>query len=262
MTVLSGAVPVHVVRVAGPSAIPSDLEPVGVLFDVRSLPDRSTRLRKRAFDLVVGSVLTLLALPVIAALALLTACTLRCNPFFLQRRPGSGISEFRMIKLRTLPPSFPAQAMKPEITGCAIPRLGGWLRRTHLDELPQLLEVVAGRMSLVGPRPRLSDDVEPVDPVYDRMRRSVSPGCSGLWQISVAGAGTATGDPSFDLFYLRNVSLRLDLWILARTVGLLLGLADRVDLADVPAWVQRGVAPLPAAYPVEILRPVPAEDVA
>lgn len=262
MTVLSGAVPVHVMRVDAPPAITVESEPVGVLFDVRALPNRATRLRKRTFDVVVGSFLALLALPVIGALAVITACTLRCNPFFLQRRPGTGMSEFRMIKLRTLPRSFPAQAIKPELSGCAIPRFGGWLRRTHLDELPQLLEVVVGRMSLVGPRPRLSDDVEPVDPIYDRMRRSVSPGCSGLWQISVAGAGTATGDPSFDLFYLRHVSLRLDLWILLRTVGQLLGFAGRVDLADVPAWVQRGPAPLVPVYPVEVLRPLVAEDVA
>jgi len=259
MSVLSGAVSAPAMRF-GPHD--RDLDRVGVLFDARELPGRGARWRKRAFDVVLGSLLSLLALPLIAILALIGACVLRTNPFFVQRRPGTGSSEFRMVKLRTLPRSFPVQAIKPELSGCSIPRFGAWLRRRHLDELPQLFEVVVGRMSLVGPRPRLADDVEPVDPTYDRLRRSVRPGCSGLWQISVVGDGTATGGPAFDLFYLRHVSFRLDVWILARTIGQLFGLAARIDLDDVPSWVRRPRPTLAPVYPVETLVPAVAEDVA
>jgi lipopolysaccharide/colanic/teichoic acid biosynthesis glycosyltransferase len=239
-----------------------DADVVEFVFDPRELPDRSVRWRKRVFDLAVGSVLALLAVPVIAVLAVFSACALRCNPFFVQRRPGVGETEFRLVKLRTLPRSFPRQALKPEISGCAIPRFGSWLRRTHLDELPQLFQVVTGRMSLVGPRPRLCDAVEPVDPGYDRLRRAVAPGCSGLWQVSIVGDGTATGGPAYDLFYLRHASVRLDLWILLRTAGLILGLAPRVDLDDVPRWAQRRRTPMAAVYPVEPLLAVVTEDVA
>jgi lipopolysaccharide/colanic/teichoic acid biosynthesis glycosyltransferase len=219
------------------------------------LPSPGALRRKRLFDVVVGSVLALLALPLIVVLAAITACTLRANPFFVQRRPGSGSSQFRMVKLRTLPKSFPVQAVKPEIAGVRLPRFAGWMRRTHLDELPQLLEVVVGRMSLVGPRPRLADEVEPVEPHYDRLRRCVPPGCSGLWQISVAGVGQATSGPSYDLFYLCHASLRLDLWVLFRTLTLSLGLTDRIELIDVPAWVRAGSSTRPdrlVPYPMDV----------
>jgi lipopolysaccharide/colanic/teichoic acid biosynthesis glycosyltransferase len=262
MTAATGVV---AVRGAHPTAAAADSEIVGFLFDPAHLPSPAARRRKRALDLVLGTVLALLAAPVILLLALVSACALRTSPFFVQRRPGTGDSDFRIVKLRTLPKSFPHQAVKPELSGSPIPRFGAWLRRTHLDELPQLFEVVAGRMSLVGPRPRLSDDVERVDPGYDRLRRTVPPGCSGLWQISVVGDGTATGGPAYDLFYLRNVSVRLDLWILVRTMGQLLGLAPRVALGDVPASMQRHTRPAPLALPiyrVDPLLPVVTEDVA
>lgn len=208
-----------------------------VLVRPRVLPGKAALARKRVLDVVVGTLLCLVAVPLIAVLAIAGALTLRCNPFFVQRRPGVGDKVLRVVKLRTLPRHYPAQAVKPELCGAHIPRFGAWLRRHHLDELPQLLEVVVGRMSLVGPRPRLGDAVEPVDPAFDRIRRAVRPGCSGLWQISVACDGPATGAPEFDLFYLRNITVRFDLWVLARTVGCLLGVVRAVNLDDVPRWV-------------------------
>jgi hypothetical protein len=124
------------------------------------------------------------------------------------------------------------------IDAMPLPWLCRKMRATHLDELPQLLLVVVGQMSLVGPRPRLPEEVEPVSADYDAARTSVRPGCTGLWQLSVAADDTATSAPRFDLFYLEHASLRFDLWILVRTIGWVLGLVKAIDLNDVPAYLR------------------------
>jgi hypothetical protein len=127
-----------------------------------------------------------------------------------------------------------------------LPRLCALLRRTHLDELPQLWSVVFGQMSLVGPRPALPTSVEPLDKGFETTRRSVRPGCTGLWQLSVASGDTATSAPRFDLFYIDNASLRLDLWILVRTIGWVLGLVKAIEISDIPEWTL-GAGLLPEA---------------
>jgi hypothetical protein len=89
-------------------------------------------------------------------------------------------------------------------------------------------------MSLIGPRPPLPNDVEPVSEDFESLRRSVRPGRTGLWQLSVAATDTATSAPRFDIFYVTYASTLLDTWILVRTVGWILGLAAPIELADVP----------------------------
>jgi lipopolysaccharide/colanic/teichoic acid biosynthesis glycosyltransferase len=202
-------------------------------------PGTAGLVRKRGLDLVVGSLLALVTAPIIIAFAVVSGLTLRCNPFFVQWRHGTGAKVIRMVKLRTLPKDFPAYATKTQLETAKVPRFGLWLRRHHLDELPQLFEVITGRMSLVGPRPRMCGGVEPIDAGYDRARRQVRQGCTGLWQISIASEGVATGVPEYDLFYLRHMSLRLDLWIIGRTVLYLVGLAAPIGLADIPRWTLR-----------------------
>jgi lipopolysaccharide/colanic/teichoic acid biosynthesis glycosyltransferase len=190
-------------------------------------------------DLVLGTILALAALPVILVLAVGVAASLRAWPFFTHTRPGWQGRAVRIVKLRTLPPSTPRYADKHTL-GLAempLPWLCGVLRRTHLDELPQLFSVVLGHMSLVGPRPQLPHDVEPIEMSYDRLRRQVRPGCTGLWQLSVASSDTATSAPRFDVFYIERASIRLDLWIIGRTVGWILGLVRPIDVADIPQWL-------------------------
>jgi lipopolysaccharide/colanic/teichoic acid biosynthesis glycosyltransferase len=209
---------------------------------------------KRAVDVVVGGVLALIALPIIVLLAAPVALLLRGNPFFVQTRRGRHGTPFRMVKIRTLPPSTPRHASKHDLDFDAIgvPKYCAFLRRTHLDELPQLLLVPLGQMSLVGPRPRML--VEEVEHRFDELRSEVRPGCTGLWQISVASSGLATGTPRFDLFYLCHASVRLDVWILLRTIGTVTGLLRPVDVDDVPTWVcgrgfleaETGVTSIPA----------------
>jgi lipopolysaccharide/colanic/teichoic acid biosynthesis glycosyltransferase len=234
-------------------------------FKRSDLPSMATLVRQRLLDVTVGTLLALVALPFLAIFALLCALTLRTSPLFIAARPGRREQHLRVVKLRTLPRAYPSVAVKPEIAGHRMPTVCSWLRRHHLDELPQLLEVVAGRMSLVGPRPRQSHEVDALHPDFDRLRREVRQGCTGLWQISVAADGFLSDAADYDLFYLRHMNLRLDLWILFRTIGRLLGIAKPVTLADVPSWALRreqalAVMPYPRAEP--LAKPAIADDIA
>lgn len=193
-------------------------------------------VRKRVFDVVVGSALALLALPVIGVLAVVLGVTFRAWPFFVQDRLGLGGQHFRMVKLRTLRPETGPYVLKDELPTGAASGLSCLLRRWHLDELPQLLLVPLGRLSLVGPRPKMPDGYEPVDPAYGARRVQVPQGCTGLWQIGRHSAGLPSAAPQYDLFYVANTSLRLDVWILWRTALLMLGVGAAVDMVDIPRW--------------------------
>jgi lipopolysaccharide/colanic/teichoic acid biosynthesis glycosyltransferase len=230
-------------------------------------------LRKRVVDVLLGGLLSLIALPVIAVLAVGVAISLRAWPFFVQSRPGWQGRTLTMIKLRTLPKATPY--MDKHTLGLAtmeLPRLCSLLRRTHLDELPQLLTVVAGQMSLIGPRPALPSNIEPLDAQYESLRRSVRPGCTGLWQLSVASADTATSAPRFDLFYVCYASFRLDVWIFVRTLGWVLGMVKAIEVVDVPHWalgpglltstwvhgaVGNDLEEVPPSYPLNPAPPAP-----
>jgi exopolysaccharide biosynthesis polyprenyl glycosylphosphotransferase len=183
---------------------------------------------KRAFDVVVSGVLLLLLAPVFAV----TAVAIRVNDggpiLFRQRRVGKGGEPFAMFKFRSMVVGADRQqvalrdfnfsdgllfrmADDPRIT-----RVGRLIRRMSIDELPQLLNVLRGEMSLVGPRPL------PVDPeafsVGDSERHTVLPGITGYWQIS-GGNGLAYQEMiTLDLAYIRNWSLWLDIRLLLRTI--------------------------------------------
>ncbi len=223
---------------------------------------RRTLAAKRLMDLTLGSVLAVFALPVILVLTLVMAWSLRAWPLFVQRRIGRYGREFSFPKIRTLPKTIGEYTSKNEFDDTAIPRLGQFLRRRHLDELPQLFLVPFGKMSLVGPRPKMPDSIEPIDPEYGRLRIQVQPGCTGLWQIGAHAHRQVSESPGYDLFYLRYGSLRLDLWILWRTAitGCLGG--SGIHLDRVPRWI-RGNGLLPTEQvPTEIdVTPTDAPEV-
>jgi lipopolysaccharide/colanic/teichoic acid biosynthesis glycosyltransferase len=204
---------------------------------------------KRLIDVVAGMVLGLLALPAIVVLAVISAITFRAWPFFVQNRVGLDGRPFRFVKLRTLPPSAPPAADKYAIAAVPTPRLMQRLRLLHLDELPQLVLVVTGRMSLVGPRPELPVLHAKLDPQVAAERVAVRPGCTGLWQISPASFGLIGEDASYDRAYLAHRSARLDAWILWRTALVLIGRGRLVDLDDVPRWALSAGPAEPALAP-------------
>jgi len=203
-------------------------------------------LGKRLFDVVVGTVLALLALPIIVVCAVGVMIQLRAQPFFVHRRVGRGGRPFLFVKLRTLPKSTPPYADKYAIGHLELPPFTRVLRRLHLDELPQLFLVPLGRMSLVGPRPEMPALHARLPRAFAGRRTAVRPGCTGLWQIGAHSDGLISEAPLYDQFYLDNRSLRLDLWIIGRTFGLLAGHGTIVDLGDIPLAARRDLVALPA----------------
>ena len=202
-----------------------------------SVADGRIDLYRRSLDMVLSAVLFAITLPLLVVLAVGSAISLQAWPFFTQDRVGRGGEMFRFVKIRTLPLDMPDYTDKHQLEHHRIPPFCRLLRRLHLDELPQLLLVLRGRMSLVGPRPEMAHlhDRMPAD--FAALRTSVRPGCTGLWQVSEACTGLIADAPEYDRTYLARRSLRLDLWLLARTGLKMVGLGGTVSLRDLPRWV-------------------------
>lgn len=195
---------------------------------------------RRAVDVIVGGPIALVAVPVIAVLAVIGALVFSANPFFVQERVGLHGRPFRLLKLRSLPPDTPAYADKYALDEVPIPRWGRLIREFHLDELPQLLLVPIGRMSLVGPRPEMAFLHEQMPPPFAERRVAVRPGCTGLWQTSEACQRLILETPEYDDFYLTHRSWRIDVWVLWLTARKMLNLGRAVTLEQVPDWVVPG----------------------
>ncbi|MGK2947055.1 MAG: sugar transferase [Acidimicrobiales bacterium] len=187
-------------------------------------------------DIVVSATLIVLTLPLMVLALAGSAVSLRAWPFFTQERVGRDGASFRFLKVRTLPVSTPRYTDKHQLTATAIPPFCALLRRLHLDELPQLFLVLRGQMAMVGPRPEMACLHDEMPASFADARTSVRPGATGLWQVSEASADLIHASPEYDLFYLTHRSLRLDLWVLGRTVTKMLGIGGLVTLAAVPAW--------------------------
>jgi lipopolysaccharide/colanic/teichoic acid biosynthesis glycosyltransferase len=200
-----------------------------------AVPSLFAAALKRGFDLVVATLALLVTLPLL--LLLLAAICLESpgSPIFVQERLGRQGKRFPLLKLRTmvhdaeqrraevehlneaLPPLFKARH-DPRVT-----RLGRILRATSLDELPQLVNVVAGDMSIVGPRPRLPFEFATDNPAVAR-RLSVKPGLAGLWQVSGRARLNFDEALALDLQYVETWSFWLDLKLIARTFWVVLTL--------------------------------------
>lgn len=208
--------------------------------------DRTVRVvrmpaRKRAFDLFIATPAALATLPLAAALAAASAIRFRSNPLFTQPRLGRGGKVFRFWKIRSLPPIAPDTADKYQLQAISLPRLASVMRFRHLDELPQLFLVVSGKMSLVGPRPEMPTLAQSFDKDFVDERLSVSPGCTGLWQVSTSARKLIGEDPQFDLHYVRNWTLRLDAWVLYRTLLAVAFSNEIASLAEIPRWTGAAV---------------------
>jgi exopolysaccharide biosynthesis polyprenyl glycosylphosphotransferase len=193
-------------------------------------PRRLDRVIKTAVDQVVSLLLLVIALPILAVCALAVRLTSSGPAFFKQVRVGEAGTTFVMYKLRTMRVDAEDQLLElldqDEIGGGLfkitddprITRVGKFLRRSSLDELPQLLNVLKGQMSLVGPRPALPREVQTYDDAA-RRRLAVKPGMTGLWQVS--GRSNLSWDESvlIDRDYVDNWRPRRDLAIAMRTVS-------------------------------------------
>jgi lipopolysaccharide/colanic/teichoic acid biosynthesis glycosyltransferase len=179
---------------------------------------------KRAMDIVLAAFALLVLSPVLLATALAVALDSGLPVLFRQIRVGRGGETFGMFKFRSMVRN--AAAIGPFNTSADDPRItrvGRFIRRTSLDELPQLLNVLAGDMSLVGPRP----DVPLQRSLYNdadwALRCSVRPGITGLAQVELRSEGTEDQRRELDLRYVREQDLLLDLKIMAGTVARLTG---------------------------------------
>jgi sugar transferase EpsL len=171
---------------------------------------------KRLMDLVLGSLLLILAGPVMLAIGLLIRLLDGRPVFFVQTRPGLHGEPFGCRKFRTMRPPAPGQEIWTTDAE-RMTKLGRFLRRTSLDQLPELLHVLSGRMSLVGPRPLLMEYLPQYNEVH-RRRHDVRPGMTGLAQTSGRRSLTFSQRLDLDVEYVRNRSLRMDLRILVRTL--------------------------------------------
>ncbi len=200
---------------------------------------QSNRVVKRSLDVVVAATMLAITTPLMAVAVLLVRAIDGAPVLFWQKRAGLGGEPIAVPKIRTMRRDAEAR-LEAHLTGNPslraewdtrfklqhdprlIPLVGRVLRRFSIDELPQLWTVLTGRMSLVGPRPVPDYHLEQFPESVRSLRRYVRPGLTGLWQISVRADGDLKDQQTYDAFYIRNWSVWLDLYILSRTLAVVL----------------------------------------
>jgi exopolysaccharide biosynthesis polyprenyl glycosylphosphotransferase len=176
-------------------------------------------MAKRVFDFLSSIVLITLALPLGVIIAILVRQDSPGPILFSQLRIGRGGKHFRLYKFRSMYVDAPKYGLHPqEAEDPRITLVGRFLRRTSLDELPQLINVLRGEMSLVGPRPEMPFIVEQYN-THQRQRLDVIPGITGLWQLSADRAFLIHENIFYDLYYIRHRSFFMDVAILMHTVA-------------------------------------------
>lgn len=214
---------------------PRDLGGVLALELRRNLQSGRSQLIKRTSDLFMSSILLLFTLPLLLSCALAVKIASPRGPvFYRQQRIGRDGGPFSILKLRSMVPDADTRLMEHLNTNTEareewrrfvklkddprlIPFVGKWLRKSSIDELPQLINVLRGDMSLVGPRPFNQNDVPHYASQFLELRHSIRPGLTGLWQVEARNDASHDIREQLDTYYIRNWSLWLDLWILLRT---------------------------------------------
>jgi exopolysaccharide biosynthesis polyprenyl glycosylphosphotransferase len=222
----------HVFDVVGQSVVFDDIGGMTVLGVREFALGRSSQIVKRGFDLLGAVAALVVVAPVLAFIALLVKADSRGPVFFRQVRVGRDGEPFRIFKFRTMVAD--AEARKAELMAQneanglfkieddpRITRVGRFLRKTSLDELPQLMNVLLGEMSLVGPRPLILSEDETITG-YDRRRLRLTPGMTGHWQIMGSARVPMHEMVKIDYLYVTTWSLFEDIKILARTVPYML----------------------------------------
>lgn len=188
---------------------------------------------KRCFDIIAASFGLLILSPLLITIALMIKREDHGPVFYKQIRVSKDGRKFKMYKFRSMfvnadqmldelkeknDVEGPMFKMKddPRIT-----KIGHFIRKHSLDELPQFINVIKGDMSLVGPRPPLPSEVEEYS-AYDKQRLYVIPGCTGLWQVTKRNEVGFNGMVQLDIEYIKKAGLGLDLWILLKTVEIVI----------------------------------------
>ena len=189
------------------------------IFDLHSgRTDSSYPIAKRVFDLLLSLPLLLVFLVTFPFIALAIRLDTRGPILFRQERVGRGGRIFSLYKYRTMFADTDPFADAPRQNGdTRVTRVGRFLRRTSIDELPNLLNVIRGDMSLVGPRPEMPYIVDTYEE-WQRKRLDVKPGITGLWQILGRKDLPLHENLEYDFYYIKNRSLLLDITILLRTI--------------------------------------------
>lgn len=173
---------------------------------------------KRVLDFVLSLMALIILSPVLLVLTVLGAIKMKGNPFFTQQRPGKDEKIFKLIKFRTM-------TCETDENGALLPdeqrltRYGKLLRSTSLDELPELINILKGDMSIVGPRPQLVRDMVFMT-LEQRVRHSVRPGLTGLAQVS--GRNNITWEEKFN-YDLRYIDSRITLWVDIKIIFMTVG---------------------------------------
>lgn len=178
-------------------------------------PPRRPQPVKRALDIVVSFTALVILLPVLVILSLAIRCRLGSPVLFRQMRPGLDSRPFELVKFRTMSDAMPADG-RPLSDADRLTPFGRWLRSTSLDELPGLLNVLKGEMSLVGPRPLLMEYL-PLYSAEQARRHDVRPGVTGWAQVNGRNAISWARKFELDVWYVDRHNLWLDVKIIAMT---------------------------------------------
>ncbi|MCT3224268.1 sugar transferase [Levilactobacillus brevis] len=191
------------------------------------------RLIKRLFDVCASFTALVLLSPMFLVVAIaIKAEDSQGKVFYSQIRVGKGGKRFKMYKFRSMVSNadelLKTLISENDVDGAMfkmkldprVTKVGSFIRKYSIDELPQLVNVLKGNMSLVGPRPPLEREVKEYTD-YDKQRLYVKPGCTGLWQATVRNSVGFDEMVRLDLIYVQKRSLKFDLWIIFRTVKIM-----------------------------------------
>lgn len=200
---------------------------------------RHNRFLKRFIDLCVAIPASILTFPIVAIFALVVFAVDRGSPFYVQPRVGLRGQKINILKLRTMYRDATGR-LEDHLNGSPqareewlryfklsndpriLPGIGTFMRRASIDELPQLWGVVAGQLSMVGPRPFPQYHLNGFDAEFQHIRTFVPPGITGLWQVTARSNGDLAAQRALDMTYIRNWSILLDLFILLQTLPAML----------------------------------------
>lgn len=179
-------------------------------------PNRYQRFLKPSLDRFTALLILLISSPMLLPVILFLSFANKGSAFFVQERPGKNLKRFKLIKFKTMTDDVDAAGLllpdRDRLT-----RIGRLVRKTSLDELPQLINVILGDMSIIGPRPLLEEYI-PIYSPFQLRRHEVLPGITGWAQVNGRNSISWQEKFALDLFYVENISMKLDLRILLMTI--------------------------------------------